>query len=56
MNQKWGKPELIVLVRSRPEEGVLHVCKTTFSAGESQSVCGYAGTGEGRCWNQEFTS
>ena len=24
---KWEKPELVVLVRSRPEEAVLKVCK-----------------------------
>lgn len=25
--QKWQKPELVVLVRSRPEEAVLTACK-----------------------------
>ena len=25
--EKWGKPKLIVLVRSKPEEGVLVACK-----------------------------
>ena len=28
MRNKWKKPELIVLVRSRPEENVLDFCKT----------------------------
>lgn len=28
MKKKWKKPELIVLVRSRPEESVLAICKT----------------------------
>jgi hypothetical protein len=26
-NIEWSEPELIVLVRSKPEEGVLSVCK-----------------------------
>jgi hypothetical protein len=29
----WRKPELIVLVRSHPEETVLTVCKNASSAG-----------------------
>ena len=24
---QWGKPELIILVRAKPEEAVLNVCK-----------------------------
>jgi hypothetical protein len=28
--KKWEKPQLIVLVRSRPEEAVLQVCKWDF--------------------------
>ena len=27
-NKKWLEPELIVLVRSKPEEAVLDACKT----------------------------
>jgi hypothetical protein len=30
--EKWEKPKLIVLVRSRPEEAVLQACKTGGSA------------------------
>jgi len=29
----WNKPELIVLVRNKPEEAVLENCKTTSSGG-----------------------
>jgi hypothetical protein len=29
----WQKPELIVLVRSKPEEAVLTVCKNATAAG-----------------------
>ncbi|MBN1939963.1 MAG: hypothetical protein JW843_10275 [Candidatus Aminicenantes bacterium] len=28
MKKDWEKPELIVLLRSHPEEGVLTTCKT----------------------------
>lgn len=31
--KSWHKPELTVLVRSRPEEAVLATCKTTGMAG-----------------------
>lgn len=31
--KKWDKPELIVLVRGKPEERVLSACKTTMVAG-----------------------
>lgn len=31
--KKWRRPELTVLVRSRPEEAVLALCKTTGSSG-----------------------
>lgn len=27
----WSKPELVVLVRSKPEEAVLAACKTIFA-------------------------
>ena len=29
----WSKPELIVLVRSRPEEAVLNACKVQYQSG-----------------------
>ena len=38
----WSKPELTVLVRSRPEEAVLSGCKTEISntgAGEKVGTC-----------------
>ena len=36
----WSKPEMTVLVRSRPEEAVLGVCKLTGSGGPPSSVAG----------------
>lgn len=27
MKKKWEKPELVILVRSKTEEGVLEICK-----------------------------
>jgi hypothetical protein len=33
--KKWRRPELIVLVRGRPEEMVLLACKTVSGPGES---------------------
>lgn len=36
----WVTPELIVLVRSRPEEVVLTVCKQNFALGPILSVGG----------------
>ena len=27
--KKWEKPELVVLVRGRPEEAILDICKNT---------------------------
>jgi hypothetical protein len=45
--RRWAKPELIVLVRGRPEEGVLAACKGTNAFGTVtandrciQSPCG----------------
>lgn len=32
MKKAWEKPKLVVLVRARPEEGVLTACKTTGGA------------------------
>jgi hypothetical protein len=42
MKKIWKKPELVVLVRSRPEESVLEHCKSGATAGpytEHASVC-----------------
>ena len=33
--KQWQKPELIVLVRSKPEEAVLEICKTLGPSGAS---------------------
>lgn len=44
MKKRWEKPELIVFVRNRPDEGVLDDCKTFSSMGPA----GTAGTG-GNC-------
>ena len=33
MKKKWHKPELVVLVRNRPEEGLLDACKQTGYSG-----------------------
>jgi len=44
MNKKqWQKPELIVLVRSKPEESVLQTCKVIYQEigpGYNASTCG----------------
>ncbi len=41
--KKWQKPELIVLVRNKPEEAVLAACKGPMtgsgSTGYTQSTC-----------------
>ena len=39
----WTEPELIVIVRGKPEEGVLWLCKDEFSGGGS-------GGQNGGCW------
>jgi hypothetical protein len=39
--KKWSKPELIVLVRTRPEEAVLQACKlATGTSGAAGFVAG----------------
>ncbi len=35
----WTKPQLIVVVRGRPEEAVLLACKTNMSGGPSAFPC-----------------
>lgn len=43
----WQKPELIVLVRSKPEEAILADCKNTGStAGPAHKTCADS-TGQG---------
>ncbi len=36
MKQVWMKPQLIVLVRGKPEESVLGTCKNTATVGPQQ--------------------
>lgn len=45
MNKKWETPKLIVLVRGRPEEGVLADCKTLLMPGGDA----YPGANRGAC-------
>lgn len=40
MKLQWKTPELIVLVRNKPEEAVLLGCKTTSITGASSSIMG----------------
>lgn len=40
MNKPWKKPELVVLIRSKPEESVLTACKTTLGSGASDADMG----------------
>lgn len=37
---KWEKPQLIVLVRGKPEEAVLVICKTAMAVAGPWSVAG----------------
>ena len=45
--KRWQKPELIVLVRSKPEEAVLWACKDISSPGAQNTAggCGIPPTG-----------
>ncbi len=36
--KNWIVPELIILVRSNPEEAVLTACKTALSAGPRRTI------------------
>ncbi len=50
--KRWQKPELTVLVRSKPEETVLLTCKTGSQAGPVEDlpfVCFRAWTEPGQC-------
>jgi hypothetical protein len=33
MQKTWEKPQLVILVRSRPEEAILQTCKNSNTAG-----------------------
>ena len=43
MEKVWSKPKLIVLLRGRPEEGVLRICKDSWTvitdANTVQTAC-----------------
>jgi hypothetical protein len=45
--KEWQKPQLIVLVRSKPEEMVLAACKYLDSLSGPDAAFGYCGTGPG---------
>ncbi len=45
----WLEPELIVLVRNKPEEAILEVCKTSSVTGSSGSEGGCESTIVGPC-------
>ena len=47
--KKWEKPQLIVLVRSRPEESVLETCKTGFESGPGAGFAGCMQTAGSVC-------
>lgn len=40
MQKRWSKPELIVVVRSRPEEAVLVACKHALVSGSINNHTG----------------
>lgn len=45
----WKKPELIVLVRGRPEEAVLAQCKYTNQSGPDETGCTSNTQPPGKC-------
>ncbi len=48
--KEWSEPELIVLVRSKPEEAVLEACKTgTAISGNSVLATGCGNPGGSFC-------
>jgi hypothetical protein len=47
-NKGWKKPELIVLVRGRPEEAVLKTCKYSGQSGPDDTGCTSTGP-SGKC-------
>jgi hypothetical protein len=60
MKKIWKKPELVVLVRSRPEESVLGFCKTGGAFGYADNVqVGCKNVSDGsicpKCLNSEST-
>jgi len=55
MKETWEKPELVVLVRSKPEERVLYQCKAGVYAGPgtTDKRCQYHGLQIGGCGTPE---
>ena len=52
MDKTWSKPELIVLVKGKPEEAVLAACKTAGSSGPNANFdfcVNASGAGCGTC-------
>ena len=51
MEKEWSRPELIVLVRDKPEEAVLQTCKggSTGDPNNTFTYCLYGGGGMGDC-------
>ncbi len=52
--EKWGKPELIILVRGKPEEKVLVGCKLENSGSSIAGVPGVAGCGNKSGWGCDY--
>ena len=56
--KEWSEPELIVLVRSKPEEAVLSGCKGSGSPGSSDiqnTGCQTECSEEGKCHEQSIS-
>jgi hypothetical protein len=47
--KEWQDPELIVLVRGKPEEAVLSACKGE-SRGDPNNMAGACNTEDGQCF------
>ena len=55
--KSWEKPEVLVLTRSKPEEGVLSSCKGAQSPGPNatQATCIYNGAFCGDCLSNSLS-
>ena len=51
MKRKWKRPELVVLIKGRPEENVLFHCKAGEHKLGPNSTAGYCKEPEGACMN-----
>jgi hypothetical protein len=58
MKRTWITPELIVLVRSNPEEAVLTACKTSTTTGSNATVinCGTRGLHDLNLCDEDYCS